>query len=334
MKEESIKTKNLSLTKKQKILLTVSVILFLILCLEMVFILYARKNKNTQERRSKKIVAELQEEEELVIREETMVEDVEKPSTEPSESTSSTKPSEPKEPEKPSEETTPSVIPPIKPIIIPKLPGPRERVEMRWTDPTGPILYGKETGTVSGLRYLTVTVARGTLKAGDILKQTGICDAVPNASAKVTGIMKNWTFIESATQGESVEVVFNNDYFYRKSYLGSDLSMTKKAKMKVYVFTKEEGNTKEKSIVNETKYTFLFVTKESLDREYVRASGNAVTSKSVKVGEGADIEIENYIMYGGFGFYEPGGRIQIRETSTNDLIGIGVLTGYPPCPHK
>ncbi len=334
MKEES-NTRKLSLTKKQKILLIVSILLFLILCLEMVFILYARKNKDTQDRRSKKIVAELQEEEELVIREEEMVEDVEKPSTEPSKSP--TKPSEPKEPEKPSEETTPSpklIIPPIKPIIIPKLPGPRERVEKRWTDPTGPILYGKEAGTVSGLRYLTVTVARGTLKAGDILKQTGICDAVPNASAKVTGIMKDWTFIESASQGESVEVVFDNDYFYRKSYLGLDLSMTKKAKMKVYVFTKEEGNTKEKSIVNGTKYTFLFVTKESPDREYVRASGNAVTSKSVKVGEGADIEIENYIMYGGFGFYEPGARIQIREGSTNDLIGIAVITGYPPCPHK
>jgi len=58
----------------------------------MVLILYAKKNKDTdvdQDRRSKKIVAELQEEEELVIREEEMVEDVEKPSTEPSKTTPS-----------------------------------------------------------------------------------------------------------------------------------------------------------------------------------------------------------------------------------------------------
>jgi len=329
MKEESIKTKNLSLTKKQKILLTVSVILFLILCLEMVFIFYARKNKNTQERRSKKIVAELQEEEELVIREEEMVEDVEKPSTEPSEST--TKPSEPKEPEKPVEEKVPEKPEPPKPDPL----TPRQQVESLWTpDATSVIIDSKETTTINGTKYLTVTVRRGTLKVGDTLKQTGICGIVPDVSTRITKMMKAGKLVNSATVSESVGIAMDNDYFYKRATFGTDMQLATKVKLKVYVFTKEEGNTNEQSVVNNQGYILSFIPENPSGRPFIVGNGTPVISKPINPGEAAEIEMKKFIMLGGPALYEPGTRIIVQNQNTNKQIGIAVITGYPPCPHK
>ena len=333
MKEES-KTKKLSLTKKQKILLAVSVILFLILCLEMVLILYAKKNKGTdvnQERRSKKIVAELQEEEELVIREEEMVEDVEKPSSESSKSTTP-------ETTTPESSTPSSEIPTpryISPKPIPKILPPRERVESLWTpDATSVIIDSKETTTINGTKYLTVTVRRGTLKVGDTLKQTGICGIVPDVSTKITKMMKAGKLVNSATVSESVGIAMDNDYFYKRATFGTDMQLATKVKLKVYVFTKEEGNTKEQSVVNNQGYLLSFVPEDPSGRTFITGNGTPVISKPIKPGEAAEIEVKKFIMLGGPALYEPGTRIKVKDQNTNKQIGIGVITGYPPCPHK
>ena len=332
MKEES-KTKKLSLTKKQKTLLAVSVILFLILCLEMVLILYAKKNKGTdvnQERRSKKIVAELQEEEELVIREEEMVEDVEKPSTEPSKTTPS-KPTEPKKPEKPVEEKVPEKPDPPKPLT------PREQVESLWTpDATSVIIDSTDTITINGTKYLTVTVRRGTLKVGDTLKQTGVCGIVPNVSTKVQRMIKKGKLVNSATVSESVGISMDNDYFYKRATFGTDMQLATRAKLKVYVFTKEEGNTKETSVVNGQGYLLTFMPKDAdpSGKPFKTGNGTPVISKPIKPGEVAEIEIRKFIMLGGPALYEPGTRIIVKDQNTNERIGIAVITGYPPCPHK
>ena len=333
MKEES-KTKKLSLTKKQKTLLAVSVILFLILCLEMVLILYAKKNKGTdvnQERRSKKIVAELQEEEELVIREEEMVEDVDKPSSESSKSTTP-------ETTTPESSTPSSEIPTpryISPKPIPKILPPRERVESLWTpDATSVIIDSKETTTINGTKYLTVTVRRGTLKVGDTLKQTGICGIVPDVSTKITKMMKAGKLVNSATVSESVGIAMDNDYFYKRATFGTDMQLATKVKLKVYVFTKEEGNTKEQSVVNNQGYLLSFVPEDPSGRTFITGNGTPVISKPIKPGEAAEIEVKKFIMLGGPALYEPGTRIKVKDQNTNEQIGIAVITGYPPCPHK
>ena len=333
MKEES-KTKKLSLTKKQKTLLAVSVILFLILCLEMVLILYAKKNKGTdvnQERRSKKIVAELQEEEELVIREEEMVEDVDKPSSESSKSTTP-------ETTTPESSTPSSEIPTpryISPKPIPKILPPRERVESLWTpDATSVIIDSKETTTINGTKYLTVTVRRGTLKVGDTLKQTGICGIVPDVSTKITKMMKAGKLVNSATVSESVGISMDNDYFYKRATFGTDMQLATKVKLKVYVFTKEEGNTEEQSVVNNQGYILSFIPENPSGRAFIVGNGTPVISKPINPGEVADIEMRKFIMLGGPALYEPGTRIKVQNQHTNKQIGIGVITGYPPCPHK
>ncbi|HKM20283.1 MAG TPA: hypothetical protein VJY47_03655 [Candidatus Dojkabacteria bacterium] len=333
MKEES-KTKKLSLTKKQKTLLAVSVILFLILCLEMVLILYAKKNKGTdvnQERRSKKIVAELQEEEELVIREEEMVEDVDKPSSESSKSTTP-------ETTTPESSTPSSEIPTpryISPKPIPKILPPRERVESLWTpDATSVIIDSKETTTINGTKYLTVTVRRGTLKVGDTLKQTGICGIVPDVSTKITKMMKAGKLVNSATVSESVGIAMDNDYFYKRATFGTDMQLATKVKLKVYVFTKEEGNTEEQSVVNNQGYILSFIPENPSGRAFIVGNGTPVISKPINPGEVADIEMRKFIMLGGPALYEPGTRIKVQNQHTNKQIGIGVITGYPPCPHK
>jgi len=270
----------------------------------MVFIFYARKNKNAQERRSKKIVAELQEEEELVIREEEMVEDVEKPSTEPSEST--TKPSEPKEPEKPVEEKVPEKPEPPKPDPL----TPRQQVETLWTpDATSVIIDSKETVTINGTKYLTVTVRRGTLKVGDTLKQTGICEIVPNVSTRITKMIKAGKLVNSATVSESVGIAMDNDYFYKRATFGTDMQLATKVKLKVYVFTKEEGNTKEQSVVNNQGYILSFIPENPSGRPFIVGNGTPVISKPINPGEAAEIEMKKFIMLGGPALYEPGTRI-------------------------
>ncbi len=334
MKEESTNTKKLSLNKKQKILLIISILLFLVICLEIVLFIYARKNKDTginQDRRSKKIVAELQEEEELVIREEEMVEDVEKPSTEPSEST--TKPSEPKEPEKPVEEKVPEKPEPPKPDPL----TPRQQVESLWTpDATSVIIDSKETITINGTKYLTVTVRRGTLKVGDTLKQTGICGIVPDVSTKVKRMIRAGKLVNSATVSESVGISMDNDYFYKRATFGTDMQLATKVKLKVYVFTKEEGNTKETSVVNGQGYLLTFMPKDAdpSGKPFITGNGTPVISKPIKPGEAAEIEVKKFIMLGGPALYEPGTRIIVKDQNTNKQIGIAVITGYPPCPHK
>jgi len=332
MKEESTNTKKLSLNKKQKILLIISILLFLVICLEIVLFIYARKNKDTginQDRRSKKIVAELQEEEELVIREEEMVEDVEKPSTEPSEST--TKPSEPKEPEKPVEEKVPEKPEPPKPDPL----TPRQQVESLWTpDATSVIIDSKETVTINGTKYLTVTVRRGTLKVGDTLKQTGICGIVPDVSTRITKMMKAGKLVNSATVSESVGIAMDNDYFYKRATFGTDMQLATKVKLKVYVFTKEEGNTEEQSVVNNQGYILSFIPENPSGRPFIVGNGTPVISKPINPGEVAEIEMKKFIMLGGPALYEPGTRIKVQNQNTNKQIGIAVITGYPPCPHK
>ncbi|MGI6443916.1 MAG: hypothetical protein ACOX06_02820 [Candidatus Dojkabacteria bacterium] len=275
MQEESTKTKKLSLNKKQKILLAISILLFIVLCLEIVFILYPKKNKDTdveQDKRSKKIVAELQEEEEeLVIREEKMEEDVEKPSTEPSKST--TKPSEPKGPEKPIEEKVPEKPEPPKPDPL----TPRQQVESLWTpDATSVIIDSKETITINGTKYLSVTVRRGTLKVGDTLKQTGICGIVPDVSTRITKMMKAGKLVNSATVSESVGIAMDNDYFYKRATFGTDMQLTTKVKLKVYVFTKEEGNTEEQSVVNNQGYILSFIPENPSGRPFIVGNGTPV----------------------------------------------------------
>jgi len=337
MKEESNNTKKLSLTKKQKILLVVSILLFLVICLEIVLVLYARKNNDTdvnQDRRSKKIVAELQEEEELVIREEEMVEDVEKPSSEPSKSSTPSKSSEETSSSTPSSESKTPVFEALPP---PKIVPPREQVESLWTpDATSVIIDSKETITINGTKYLTVTVRRGTLKVGDTLKQTGVCGIVPNVSTKVQRMIKKGKLVNSATVSESVGISMDNDYFYKRATFGTDMQLATRAKLKVYVFTKEEGNTKETSVVNGQGYLLTFMPKDAdpSGKPFKTGNGTPVISKPIKPGEVAEIEIRKFIMLGGPALYEPGTRIIVKDQNTNERIGIAVITGYPPCPHK
>ena len=335
MKEESNNTKKLSLTKKQKILLVVSILLFLVICLEIVLVLYARKNNDTdvnQDRRSKKIVAELQEEEELVIREEEMVEDVEKPSSEPSKSSTPSKSSEETSSSTPSSESKTPVFEALPP---PKIVPPREQVESLWTpDATSVIIDSKETITINGTKYLTVTVRRGTLKVGDTLKQTGICGIVPDVSTKVKRMIKAGKLVNSATVSESVGIAMDNDYFYKRATFGTDMQLATKVKLKVYVFTKEEGNTKEQSVVNNQGYLLSFVPEDPSGRTFITGNGTPVISKPIKPGEAAEIEVKKFIMLGGPALYEPGTRIKVKDQNTNEQIGIAVITGYPPCPHK
>ena len=335
MKEESNNTKKLSLTKKQKILLVVSILLFLVICLEIVLVLYARKNNDTdvnQDRRSKKIVAELQEEEELVIREEEMVEDVEKPSSEPSKSSTPSKSSEETSSSTPSSESKTPVFEALPP---PKIVPPREQVESLWTpDATSVIIDSKETITINGTKYLTVTVRRGTLKVGDTLKQTGICEIVPNVSTRITKMIKAGKLVNSATVSESVGIAMDNDYFYKRATFGTDMQLATKVKLKVYVFTKEEGNTEEQSVVNNQGYILSFIPENPSGRAFIVGNGTPVISKPINPGEVADIEMRKFIMLGGPALYEPGTRIKVQNQHTNKQIGIGVITGYPPCPHK
>lgn len=329
MKEESNNTKKLSLTKKQKILLVISILLFLVICLEIVLFIHARKNKDTginQDRRSKKIVAELQEEEELVIREEEMVEDVEKPSSTPS------KPSEETSSSTPSSESKTPVFEALPP---PKIVPPREQVESLWTpDATSVIIDSKETITINGTKYLTVTVRRGTLKVGDTLKQTGICGIVPDVSTKVKRMIRAGKLVNSATVSESVGIAMDNDYFYKRATFGTDMQLATKVKLKVYVFTKEEGNTEEQSVVNNQGYILSFIPENPSGRAFIVGNGTPVISKPIKPGEAAEIEMRKFIMLGGPALYEPGTRIKVQNEKTNKQIGIAVITGYPPCPHK
>ncbi|MGI6443917.1 MAG: hypothetical protein ACOX06_02825 [Candidatus Dojkabacteria bacterium] len=44
--------------------------------------------------------------------------------------------------------------------------------------------------------------------------------------------------------------------------------------------------------------------------------------------------MKKFIMLGGPALYEPGTRIKVQNEKTNKQIGIAVITGYPPCPHK
>jgi len=330
MKEESNNTKKLSLTKKQKILLAISILLFLVICLEMVFILYAKKNKDTDADQSKgeeKIVSELEDEdksEEPLIEEE----EVEEPSSEPSKS----KPSEETSSSTPSSE---SKIPVFEALPPPKIVPPREQVESLWTpDATSVIIDSKETITINGTKYLTVTVRRGTLKVGDTLKQTGICEIVPNVSTRITKMIKAGKLVNSATVSESVGIAMDNDYFYKRATFGTDMQLATKVKLKVYVFTKEEGNTKGQSVVNNQGYLLSFVPEDPSGRTFITGNGTPVISKPIKPGEAAEIEVKKFIMLGGPALYEPGTRIKVKDQNTNEQIGIAVITGYPPCPHK
>lgn len=332
MKEESTKTKKLSLDKKQIILLVFLVFLILIFSV----FLYVRKNRNSdikQDQGEEKIVSELEDEEDLgeSLEEENVEEDVEESTPESSKSTTPSKPTEPKKPEKPVEEKVPETPDPPKPLT------PREQVESLWTpDATSVIIDSKETITINGTKYLTVTVRRGTLKVGDTLKQTGICGIVPDVSTKVRRMIKAGKLVNSATVSESVGIAMDNDYFYKRATFGTDMQLATKAKLKVYVFTKEEGNTKETSVVNGQGYLLTFMPKDAdpSGRPFITGNGTPVISTPIKPGEVAEIEVKKFIMLGGSALYEPGTRIIVKDQNTNERIGIAVITGYPPCPHK
>ena len=332
MKEESNNTKKLSLDKKQIILLVFLVFLILILSV----FLYVRKNRNSdtkQNQGEEKIVSELEDEEDLgeSLEEENVEEDVEESTPESSKSTTPSKPTEPKKPEKPVEEKVPETPDPPKPLT------PREQVESLWTsDATSVIIDSTDTITINGTKYLTVTVRRGTLKVGDTLKQTGICEIVPNVSTRITKMIKAGKLVNSATVSESVGISMDNDYFYKRATFGTDMQLATRAKLKVYVFTKEEGNTKETSVVNGQGYLLTFMPKDAdpSGKPFKTGNGTPVISKPIKPGEVAEIEIRKFIMLGGPALYEPGTRIIVKDQNTNERIGIAVITGYPPCPHK
>lgn len=332
MKEESNNTKKLSLDKKQIVLLVFLVFLILIFSV----FLYVRKNRNSdikQDQGEEKIVSELEDEEDLgeSLEEENVEEDIEESTPESSKSTTPSKPSESKEPKKPVEEKTPEKPDPPKPLT------PREQVESLWTpDATSVIIDSKETITINGTKYLTVTVRRGTLKVGDTLKQTGICGIVPDVSTKVRRMIKAGKLVNSATVSESVGISMDNDYFYKRATFGTDMQLATKVKLKVYVFTKEEGNTKETSVVNGQGYLLTFMPKDAdpSGRPFITGNGTPVISKPIKPGEVAEIEVKKFIMLGGPALYEPGTRIIVKDQNTNERIGIAVITGYPPCPHK
>ena len=332
MKEESNNTKKLSLDKKQIILLVFLVFLILILSV----FLYVRKNRNSdtkQNQGEEKIVSELEDEEDLgeSLEEENVEEDVEESTPESSKSTTPSKPTEPKKPEKPVEEKVPETPDPPKPLT------PREQVESLWTpDATSVIIDSTDTITINGTKYLTVTVRRGTLKVGDTLKQTGVCGIVPNVSTKVQRMIKKGKLVNSATVSESVGISMDNDYFYKRATFGTDMQLATRAKLKVYVFTKEEGNTKETSVVNGQGYLLTFMPKDAdpSGKPFITGNGTPVISKPIKPGEVAEIEIRKFIMLGGPALYEPGTRIIVKDQNTNERIGIAVITGYPPCPHK
>lgn len=332
MKEESNNTKKLSLDKKQIILLVFLVFLILILSV----FLYVRKNRNSdtkQNQGEEKIVSELEDEEDLgeSLEEENVEEDVEESTPESSKSTTPSKPTEPKKPEKPVEEKVPETPDPPKPLT------PREQVESLWTsDATSVIIDSTDTITINGTKYLTVTVRRGTLKVGDTLKQTGVCGIVPNVSTKVQRMIKKGKLVNSATVSESVGISMDNDYFYKRATFGTDMQLATRAKLKVYVFTKEEGNTKETSVVNGQGYLLTFMPKDAdpSGKPFKTGNGTPVISKPIKPGEVAEIEIRKFIMLGGPALYEPGTRIIVKDQNTNERIGIAVITGYPPCPHK
>lgn len=101
----------------------------------------------------------------------------------------------------------------------------------------------------------------------------------------------------------------------------------------MYVLTGAEGNTKKQPLINGADYSLNFVPKAFPNDTFLQATGKAVTSKTIKMGDVADIEIKDYILYGGFGYYEPGARIQITDKKNGHLIAIGAITGYPACPH-
>ena len=332
MKEESNNTKKLSLDKKQIILLVFLVFLILILSV----FLYVRKNRNSdtkQNQGEEKIVSELEDEEDLgeSLEEENVEEDVEESTPESSKSTTPSKPTEPKKPEKPVEEKVPETPDPPKPLT------PREQVESLWTsDATSVIIDSTDTITINGTKYLTVTVRRGTLKVGDTLKQTGVCGIVPNVSTKVQRMIKKGKLVNSATVSESVGISMDNDYFYKRATFGTDMQLATRAKLKVYVFTKEEGNTKETSVVNGQGYLLTFMPKDAdpSGKPFKTGNGTPVISKPIKPGEVAEIEIRKFIMLGGPALYEPGTRIIVKDQNTNERIGIAVITGYAPCPHK
>ena len=332
MKEESNNTKKLSLDKKQIILLVFLVFLILILSV----FLYVRKNRNSdtkQNQGEEKIVSELEDEEDLgeSLEEENVEEDVEESTPESSKSTTPSKPTEPKKPEKPVEEKVPETPDPPKPLT------PREQVESLWTsDATSVIIDSTDTITINGTKYLTVTVRRGTLKVGDTLKQTGVCGIVPNVSTKVQRMIKKGKLVNSATVSESVGISMDNDYFYKRATFGTDMQLATRAKLKVYVFTKEEGNTKETSVVNGQGYLLTFMPKDAdpSGKPFKTGNGTPVISKPIKPGEVAEIEVRKFIMLGGPALYEPGTRIIVKDQNTNERIGIAVITGYPPCPHK
>ncbi len=332
MKEESNNTKKLSLDKKQIVLLVFLVFLILIFSV----FLYVRKNRNSdikQDQGEEKIVSELEDEEDLgeSLEEENVEEDVEESTPESSKSTTPSKPTEPKKPEKPVEEKVPETPDPPKPLT------PREQVESLWTsDATSVIIDSTDTITINGTKYLTVTVRRGTLKVGDTLKQTGVCGIVPNVSTKVQRMIKKGKLVNSATVSESVGISMDNDYFYKRATFGTDMQLATRAKLKVYVFTKEEGNTKETSVVNGQGYLLTFMPKDAdpSGKPFKTGNGTPVISKPIKPGEVAEIEIRKFIMLGGPALYEPGTRIIVKDQNTNERIGIAVITGYPPCPHK
>ena len=363
VKESKNIQKKPSLTQKQKILLAFSVLLFLILCVQISIIIYGKNdnrgsgNSEQTNEKEENIVAEVPKEEkekeqDTQSTEEGHIEESAKPESEkPQEET--------KQPTSVSTSTSAStsvststststsvsasisasaLTPPSAstPAII-HIPQesltPRQQVEHLWTDPTSPVIYTFGTVTENGIKYMKADVKRGTIKTGDTLKRTGICGIVPNISTKVSRITKGGKLVNSATKGETVMIAFDNDSFYKKSYFSSDLHMTKRVKLKVYVLTGAEGNTKKQPLINGADYSLNFVPKTFPNDTFLQATGKAVTSKTIKMGDVADIEIKDYILYGGFGYYEPGARIQITDKKNGHLIAIGAITGYPACPH-
>ena len=333
MKEESNNTKKLSLDKKQIVLLVFLVFLILIFSV----FLYVRKNRNSdikQDQGEEKIVSELEDEEDLgeSLEEENVEEDIEESTPESSKTTTPSIPSEDSSSSTPSSESKTPVFEALPP---PKIVPPRQQVESLWTpDATSVIIDSKETITINGTKYLTVTVRRGTLKVGDTLKQTGICGIVPDVPTKVKRMIRAGKLVNSATVSESVGISMDNDYFYKRATFGTDMQLATKVKLKVYVFTKEEGNTKETSVVNDQGYLLSFVPEDPSGRTFITGNGTPVISKPIKPGEAAEIEVKKFIMLGGPALYEPGTRIKVKDQNTNERIGIAVITGYPPCPHK
>jgi len=149
-------------------------------------------------------------------------------------------------------------------------------------------------------------------------------------------MIKAGKLVNSATVSESVGISMDNDYFYKRATFGTDMQLATKVKLKVYVFTKEEGNTKETSVVNGQGYLLTFMPKDTdpSGRPFITGNGTPVISTPIKPGEVAETEVRKFIMLGGPALYEPGTRIIVKDQNTNERIGIAVITGYPPCPHK